>query len=129
MPELAGFMGLGGHTIEMTAALVGLPGAVRNLLLTRGRTTTTRGFPRLPTGNAEIDSRFVCHTYQPEVAGTLDVPDFVAALINSPDDTSVEFTDRSLLLVGKRRPVEQLSMFTRAAIALAAATPSALFMP
>lgn len=129
MPELAGFMGLGGRTIEMTAALVSLQGAVRNLLLTRGRTATTRGIPQLATGNAEIDTRFVCHTRRPELAGALDDPGFVVALIGSPDDTSVEFTDRSLLLAGPRRSIEQLSSFTRAAVALAAATPGTLFVP
>jgi hypothetical protein len=129
MPELAGFTGLGVHTITLTAALVGLPGAVRNLLLTRGRTATTRGFPQPATGNAEIDSRFVCHTRRPEVAESLDEPGFVAALVGCPDDVSVEFTDRSLLLVGQRRPTEQLSLFTRSAVALAAATPSGLFVP
>ena len=97
--------------------------------LTRGRTATTRGFPQPATGNAEIDSRFVCHTRRPEVAEVLDEPGFVAALVGCPDDISVEFTDRSLLLVGQRRPTEQLSLFTRSAVALAAATPSGLFVP
>jgi hypothetical protein len=129
MPELAGFAGLGGATIKMTAALVGLPHGVPTLLLTRGCTATTRGLPQLATGNAELDSRFVCHTRRPEVACKLDEPDFVAALINCPDDVSVEFTDQSLLVVGQRRPAEQLTLFTRGAIALAAATPSALFAP
>ena len=129
MPELAGFAGLGRGTIKMTAALVGLPSAVRTLLLTRGRTATTRGLPQLATGNAELDSRFVCHTYRPELAGKLDEPGFVAALIGCPDDVSVEFTEQSLLVVGQRRGAEQLTLFARSAIAVAAATPSALFAP